>query len=122
LEGSKKRVVTDEKLFPELKGLDYYLEGIEEEQAKILKRRGEKWNKLPDIKIMAIDIDYQEEHSYFYKFSSKLLHFCPFTFNGDANFEAREHKIIFLPRIARYLSEIKKELDLICNKTKLKNL
>ena len=60
---------------------------------------------------MAIEIGYQEEYEYFYKFTSKMLHFCPFSLNGDMKLEDKIHKVVFLRRIAKYLEEIYKELD-----------
>lgn len=66
---------------------------------------------LPDMRKMAIAIGYEVEYIYFYKFTSKILHFCPFSLNGDAYFEHAIHKVVFLIRIAKYLEEIAKELE-----------
>lgn len=60
---------------------------------------------------MAQSIAYQEEYNYFYKFTSKMLHFCPFTLNGDADYSGRIHKVVFVRRVAKYLEEIEKELE-----------
>lgn len=122
LEGSKKRAIADIKIFPELEGLDYFLEDIEKQQAELIKSHGNRGKKMPTISDMAKDIDYEEEYGYFYKFASKLLHFCPFSFNGDMDLEDKIHKRVFIARIGRYLTEIKKELDSIYDKTELKKL
>ncbi len=68
---------------------------------------------MKKMKDMATALGYKEEYNYFYKFTSKILHFCPFSLNGDAYFEHVVHKIVFLIRIAKYLEEITKELELI---------
>lgn len=113
LEGCSIRLVADEKFFPELKEeLDNYEIENRKEQEIILKQcGGEKPHKLPDMGTMATNIGYKKEYTYFYKFTSKMLHFCPFTLNGDTNFEAPIHKIVFSCRIAKYLEEIEKELE-----------
>lgn len=122
LEGFKKRAIADVKIFPELEGLDYYLNDIEAQQVEVTKKHGNKGKKMPNISDMAKDIGYEEEYIYFYKFASKLLHFCPFSLNGDMPLEDKIHKRVFISRIGRYLTDIKKELDSIYEKTKLKNL
>ena len=76
---------------------------------------------MPNMNTMAQSVGLKEEYDYFYKLSSKLLHFCPFSLNGDSPFEAPVHKIIFLMRIERYLEKIKEELDIVYQKTKLTN-
>ncbi len=115
LERCNARVIADEKFFPELKDLDNYALENKQEQTEILKQYGNKKpDKMPDMKKMAISIGYEEEYNYFYKFTSKILHFCPFSLNGDVNFEHIVHKVVFLVRIAKYLEEIEKELENIC--------
>lgn len=112
LEGCNALPSADEKFFPELKGLDNYESENTKEQTEILKQYGNKKpDKMPDMKKMAISIGYEEEYNYFYKFTSKTLHFCPFSLNGDVNFEHIVHKVVFLVRIAKYLEEIEKELE-----------
>ena len=66
---------------------------------------------METMKDMATAIGYKEEYNYFYKFTSKILHFCPFSLNGDAYFEHVVHKRVFLIRLAKYLEEIEKELE-----------
>lgn len=60
---------------------------------------------------MAERIDYLDEYNYFYKFTSKLLHFCPFTLNGDVNFDRELDKVVFLCRVAKYIEQIRYELE-----------
>lgn len=115
LKGCNARIVADEKFFPELKDLDNYAFENAQEQEEIRKRYDGKIpdsiNKKADMRTMAIAIGYEEEYTYFYKFTSKMLHFCPFSLNGDAYFEHAIHKVVFLIRIAKYLEEIEKELE-----------
>ena len=66
---------------------------------------------MPTMKKMAEKVEYIEEYNYFYKFTSKILHFCPFSLNGDARFEDKIHKVVFLRRISKYLEEINRELE-----------
>lgn len=113
LEGWKARQIADVKLFPELIDLYDNLQKEIQEQENIVKKYGKKPNKMPDMGKMARYIGYGEEYNYFYKFSSKMLHFCPFTLNGDANYSGRVHKVVFVRRIAKYLEEISKELEYI---------
>ena len=114
LDGCNARCIADEKFFPELKDLDNYVLENQQEQAEILRQYGGKKPKLMiKMKDMARSIGYEEEYIYFYKFTSKMLHFCPFSLNGDANFEHVIHKGVFLIRIAKYLEEIVKELERI---------
>ena len=77
--------------------------------------------KIPDMKKMAQAVDLEDEYNYFYKFTSKLLHFCPFSFNGDSPFEAPIHKVVFLMRSVRYMEKLKEELDTVYQKTILTN-
>lgn len=121
LEGSLARNEADEKLFSELKNMPDMNQTTREELAKLKQKYGKKPAKLTDMRKMAQSVDLEEEYNYFYKFTSKLLHFCPFSLNGDACFEAPIHKIVFLMRIERYLEKIKAELDIVYQKTKLKN-
>ncbi len=111
LEGWKARQIADVKLFPELADLYDNLQDQTAEQEKIVKKYGKKPNKMPNIGKMAQNINYEEEYNYFYKFTSKMLHFCPFTLNGDADYSKRVHKVVFVRRIAKYLEEIEKELE-----------
>ena len=111
LSGCEARVIADEKLFPDLKGINPFGLGYKQEKESILKRYKGKLNKMPNIKKMAEEIGYKEEYNYFYKFTSKILHFCPFSLNGDARFEDKIHKVVFLRRISKYLEEINKELE-----------
>ena len=112
LEGCNARVIADEKFFPELKDLDNYALENKQEQAEILKQyEGKKPKAMETMKAMATAIGYEEEYNYFYKFTSKVLHFCPFSLNGDAYFEHVIHKRVFLIRVAKYLEEIEKELE-----------
>ena len=112
LEGCNARVVADEKLFPELKNLDNYALENQKEQEEILRNyAGKKPALMEKMRNMALAIGYEEEYTYFYKFTSKILHFCPFTLNGDVCFEHVVHKVVFLIRISKYLEEISKELE-----------
>lgn len=112
LDGCNARYIADDKFFPELKDLDNYVLENQQEQSEILRKYGGKKPKLmTNMKDMARTIGYEEEYIYFYKFTSKMLHFCPFSLNGDANFEHVIHKGVFLIRIAKYLEEISKELE-----------
>ena len=112
LDGCNARPSADEKFFPELKGLDNCELEHKKEQEEILKQHdGEKPELMKPMSFMANAIGYKEEYTYFYKFASKMLHFCPFTLSGDTNFEVPIHKIVFSYRIAKYLEEIEKELE-----------
>lgn len=121
LEGCLARNKADEKLFFELKDMPDMNQTDREELAKLKQKYGKQPAKLIDMRKMAQSVDLEEEYNYFYKFTSKLLHFCPFSLNGDASFDAPVHKIVFLMRIERYLEKIKEELDIVYQKTKLKN-
>lgn len=112
LDGCDARSVADAKFFSELKDLDNYTLRNKQEREAILKQyNGNKPNKMPDMRIMAEEIGYEEEYRYFYKFTSKTLHFCPFSLNGDINLNIPIHKVVFLSRITKYLEEINKELE-----------
>lgn len=112
LDGCNARSVADAKFFPELKDLyDYALRNKQEKEAILKRYNGKKPKKMPDMLKMAKEIGYEEEYSYFYKFTSKILHFCPFSLNGDVNLNIPIHKVVFLNRIAKYLEEIYKELE-----------
>ena len=114
LEGCDARIIADAKFFPELKDLDNYaLENKVEKETIMKEYKGNKPKKMPDMRLMAKEIGYEEEYSYFYKFTSKILHFCPFSLNCDAKLEDKIHKVVFLRRIAKYLEEINKELGTI---------
>lgn len=111
LDGCDARSVADAKFFPDLKDLDNYALRNKQEKEVILKQYNDKKpKKMPDMLKMAKEIGYEEEYSYFYKFTSKILHFCPFSLNGDVNLNIPIHKVVFLNRIAKYLEEISKEL------------
>ena len=111
LAGCEARVVADEKLFPDLKGINPFRLGYKQEKENILKHYNGKLRKMPTMKKMAEKVGYIEEYNYFYKFTSKILHFCPFSLNGDARFEDKIHKVVFLRRISKYLEEINRELE-----------
>ena len=121
LENLKKMTEANKKMFPEIKDLFFSPTFLTDEQSKITKRRGNKGKKIPSILEMAKNIGYEEEYNSFYKITSKLLHFCPFSFNGDMLLETRDKRFNYFKRIEMYLTEIKKELDLIYEKTKLEN-
>lgn len=114
LDGCDARSVADAKFFPDLKDLDNYALRNKQEKEVILKQYNDKKpKKILDMRIMSKEIGYEEEYIYFYKFTSKTLHFCPFSLNGDINLNIPIHKVVFLSRIAKYLEEIYKELDTI---------
>ena len=121
LENLDKVTKANKKLFPERKDLFTERKWIADEKEKIISD-GSKIVKLPQISQMAEDVGYAEEYSSFYKIMSKLLHFCPFSLIGDIPGKDKKEKIQYFIRIWRYLSEIKKELDLIYEKTKPDNL
>lgn len=121
LEGCLARTEADEKLFFELKNMPDMNQPNRDELAKLKQKYEEKPAKMPNMNTMAQSVGLKKEYDYFYKFSSKLLHFCPFSLNGDSHFEVPVHKIIFLMRIERYLEKIKEELDIVYQKTKLTN-
>lgn len=114
-EGCVTRAAADAKLFPSLGKVDdmdkYYQEKIEE----LKQKHGGTGKRMPTIKKMADKTDMAEEYDYFYRFTSKLLHFCPFTLNGDMDLEHPVHKIIFVLRMAKYVENIKIELQKISN-------
>lgn len=115
-EGCVARAAADAKLFPGLGKVDdmdkYYQEKIEE----LKQKHGGIGKRMPTIKKMADKTDMAEEYDYFYRLTSKLLHFCPFILNGDMDLEHPVHKIIFSCRMAKYVEEIKKELQKISGK------
>lgn len=121
LENLKKMTEANKKMFPELKNLFSSPKFLSDEQDRLINQHGNKGKKIPAILEMAKDIGYEEEYSYFYKITSKLLHFCPFSFNGDMLLESKDEKFVFFKRIEMYLTEIKKELDVIYEKTKIEN-
>ena len=122
LEGSQSWATANEALFVELQNMPDMNAPFRKELENLKsKYNGKKPIKMPNIKQMAEVVGLEEEYKYFYKLSSKILHFCPFSFNGDLSFEAPIHKIIFLMRFERYLEKIKEELDKVYEKTKLKN-
>ena len=110
LKGCMARGVADEKLFPELAGLDNFLSEYEKKDKELFSQHGSGKKMLP-IRKMAERIDYLDEYNYFYKFTSKLLHFCPFTLNGDVNFDRELDKVVFLCRVAKYIEKIRYELE-----------
>lgn len=113
LEGCKARATADEKLFPELAGLDNFLSAYQKQEDELKAQHGSLGHKMPPIKKMAEETGYLDEYNYFYKFTSKLLHFCPFTLNGDTNFNKPLDKAVFLCRVAKYLEKIGNELEII---------
>ena len=119
LENLKKMTNANKKMFPALKDFFYFPKSLADEQAEI-DRCGKKGKKMPQIIEMAKNIDYEEEYSSFYKITSKLLHFCPFSLSGDMLLETRDSKFNFFKRIEMYLIDIKKELDSIYEKTNIK--
>lgn len=116
LEGAKARAIADERLFPELAGVDNFLSEYQEQEDELLEQYGSFGKKMPTMKQMAEKVGYLDEYNYFYKFTSKLLHFCPFTLNGDAGFNKPLDKVIFLCRVAKYLEKIGYELEIISKK------
>lgn len=110
LEGQKARVKADLDLFP-------YLEGIikwdikQQQDLDSLQRKYAKPCKLPSVRKMADDLGLEADYAYFYKLTSKILHFCPFSLNNEHLYDGVEHKCIFLLRIDRYLQELIKELS-----------
>lgn len=111
LKGCMARGVADEKLFPELAGLDNYLSDFQKQEKELFAQHGSFGKRMLSIKKMAERIDYLDEYNYFYKFTSKLLHFCPFSLNGDADFNRPLDKVIFLCRVAKYIENIRYELE-----------
>lgn len=122
LENLKKMTEANKKMFPEAKDFFYTPQFIEEKQAGIKRQYGGEPKKPPQMAQMAKDVGYEEEYGSLYKITSKLLHFCPFSFNGDMLVETNDEKFNYFKRIEMYLVDIKKELDLIYEKAKLKNL
>ncbi len=110
LKGCMTRGVADEKLFPELVGLDNFISEYEKKDKELFSQHGSGKKMLP-IRKMAERIDYLDEYNYFYKFTSKLLHFCPFSLNGDADFNRPLDKVVFLCRVAKYIEKIRYELE-----------
>lgn len=111
LEGCIARATADDKIFPELAGLDNYLSDFQKQEKELFAQYGNFGKRMLSIKKMAERIDYLDEYNYFYKFTSKLLHFCPFTLNGDVNFDRPLDKVIFLCRVAKYIEKIRYELE-----------
>ena len=110
LKGCMARGIADEKLIPELAGLDNFLLEYQKQEKELLAQYG-LGKRMPPMKKMAEEIDCLDEYNYFYKFTSKLLHFCPFTLSGDANFDGEIHKVVFLYRAAKYIEKIRYELE-----------
>ena len=113
LEGGKARGRADEKLFPELAGLDDMIADYQKQEDELREQHGSFGQKMPPMRKMAEEIGYLEEYNYFYKFTSKLLHFCPFTLNGDMDFNKPLDKVVFLCRAAKYIEKIRCELEII---------
>ena len=122
LEGLKERDIADGLLFPSFDGIKPIAPSIQKNIDELKKACINKTCKWPPVSKMAAEVNLQSEYKYFYKFSSKILHFCPFSLNNDPFFEGSLNKLIFLMRIQQYLARIKEELDGIYNKTKLVNL
>jgi hypothetical protein len=111
LEGLLARQRADKKLFSYLNMPHNNMENQKEEMKQIILKYKNKPRKMPSMKKMAEAVDYLDEYDYFYKLSSKMLHFCPFTLNGDADFNSFVHKTGYIQRGIKYLEEIYKELD-----------
>jgi len=111
LEGCIARATADEKLFPELVGIDNFISEHQKKKKELFMQYGSFGKKMLSIKKMADRIGYSDEYNYFYKFTSKLLHFCPFSLNGDADFNKPLDKVIFLCRVAKYIENIRYELE-----------
>ena len=110
LEGQKARVKADLDLFP-------YLEGIikwdikQQQDLDSLQRKYAKPCKLPSVRKMADDLGLEADYAYFYKLTSKILHFCPFSLNNEHLYDGIIHRRIFLLRVERYWKELIKELS-----------
>lgn len=111
LEGCIARATADDKIFPELAGLDNYLSDFQKQEKELFAQHGSFGKRMLSIKKMADRIGYSDEYNYFYKFTSKLLHFCPFSLNGDAKFDRPLDKVVFLCRVAKYIEKIRCELE-----------
>lgn len=109
LEGQKARVKADLDLFPFLQGIIAWTERQEQELLG-LQEKFHKSCKL-DIRKMAKNIQLEDEYVYFYKLSSKILHFCPFSLNNEHPYENIVHRRVFLLRINRYFQELIKDLS-----------
>ena len=108
LEGQKARVKADLVLFPVLQGIIGF---YKEQELRELQKKHPKACKLPAMCKMAKDVNLAEEYIYFYKLTSKILHFCPFSLNNEHPYENIVHRRIFLLRIDRYFKELIKELS-----------
>lgn len=110
LEGQKARVKADLDLFP-------YLEGVikwdikQQQDLDYLRQKYAKPCKLPPVRKMADDLGLEADYAYFYKLTSKILHFCPFSLNNEHLYDGIVHKRVFLLRIDRYFKELIKELS-----------
>ncbi|MDR0646051.1 MAG: DUF5677 domain-containing protein [Elusimicrobiota bacterium] len=105
LENLKKMTEANKKMFPEVKDFFYTPQFLEEEQAKIKRDHGGELKKLPQMAQMAKDIVYEEEYNSLYKTTSKLLHFCPFSLNGDMLLETKDEKFNYFKRIGFNIRE-----------------
>lgn len=110
LAGQKVRVKADLDLFP-------YLEGIikwdikQQQELDSLQQKYAKPCKLPSVRKMADDLGLEADYAYFYKLTSKILHFCPFSLNNEHLYDGIIHRRIFLLRVERYWKELIKELS-----------
>ncbi len=117
LEGLFYREKADDKLFAYLNIPHCDMSTQKEEIEQIIKRHGKKPQKMPSMKQMAETVDYMDEYNYFYKLSSKMLHFCPFTLNGDSDFNSNIHKSGYIHRGTKYLEELVEGLKSMYQKT-----
>lgn len=111
LEGLFARQRADDKLFTYFNMPHDDMSAQKQEMEQIISKYNNKPQKIPSMKKMAEAIDYLDEYDYFYKLSSKMLHFCPFTLNGDTDFNSFIHKTGYIYRGMRYLEEYVKELE-----------
>ena len=111
LEGLLARQRSDKKLFPYWSMSHNSMENQKEEMDRIILKYKSKPQKMPSMKKMAETVGYLDEYDYFYKLSSKMLHFCPFTLNGDADFNSFIHKAGYMQRGKKYLEELVKDLE-----------
>lgn len=121
LEGWKARDIADLELFSELKKIREIYPKIQSEIDILKKDFPGKLPKLPSVSEMAKKLNLQNEYTYFYKLTSKILHFCPFSLNNEHIFEKPLDKLVFLMRILKYRVHIREEIEKIFHKTKLKN-
>lgn len=110
LEGQKARVKADLDLFPYLEGIIGWTR-IQQQDLDSLQQKYAKPCKLPSVRKMADDLGLEADYAYFYKLTSKILHFCPFSLNNEHPYEDILHRRVFLLRIDCYFKELIKELS-----------